>query len=92
MKNPFTSKCENCGHRTVRDLRGPLTLLVVLFTFALAFARLLLGQASETLIPVWVGQLATGTLSMYFVSKGGERMREMTNQRRDREDDKESKE
>lgn len=59
------------------DLRGLITLAIVLLTFGLAYIQALKG-GSPTLIAPWVAAILGSTVSMYFQSKGGERMREMT--------------
>jgi hypothetical protein len=70
-------KCEQCGRKYDKGFRGLLTVLVVILSFGLAYVQLLRG-GSETLIPPWVGILLGSVVSMYFMGRTGERMREIT--------------
>ena len=70
-------RCQHCQRTLERDFRGLLTLLIVLLAFGLAFIQALKG-GSATLIAPWVAGILGSSVSMYFQSKGGERMREMT--------------
>jgi hypothetical protein len=70
-------RCEQCGRTYDKGFRGLLTVLVVVLAFGLAYVQLLRG-GSETLIPPWVGVILGSVVSMYYQSKGGERMREIT--------------
>jgi CHASE2 domain-containing sensor protein len=72
-------KCEHCGRKYDKGFRGLLTLLVVVLTFGLAYIQIIKG-GSETLIPPWVGVILGSVISMYYQSKGGERMREITHE------------
>lgn len=71
-------RCEHCGRGSDRGFRGLLTVLVVVLAFGLAYVQLIKGGGSETLIPPWVGVILGSVVSMYYQSKGGERMREIT--------------
>lgn len=70
-------RCEHCGRSYDKGFRGLLTVLVVILAFGLAYVQLIKG-GSETLIPPWVGVILGSVVSMYYQSKGGERMREIT--------------
>lgn len=70
------------------DLRGLITLAIVFLTFGLAYIQAIKG-GSATLIAPWVAAILGSTVSMYFQSKGGERMREMS---QESEKDKNTKE
>jgi hypothetical protein len=73
------NKCEKCGRKFDTGFRGLITLLIVLLTFGLAYVQVIKGD-SETLIPPWVGVILGSVGSTYFMSKTGERMREITHE------------
>jgi hypothetical protein len=72
---------EGCPQCKGRDFRDALVILIVLLTFGIAYLKLLTGTGDETLVPPWAAGINGAALSMYFMSKGGERMREMTNEK-----------
>lgn len=76
------SKCKHCGRREGWEVRGVLALLVVLLTFGLAYIQVIKG-ASETLIPPWAGVILGSVVSTYFMARGGEIMRDKTNDLKD---------
>ena len=81
-----TVKCEHCGRRFDKGFRGLLTLLVVILAFGLAYVQLLKGD-SETLIPPWVGVILGSVVSMYYMGRTGERMREISQENAERNND-----
>ncbi len=65
--------CPGCRGQRDRDIRGLLTLLVLLLTFGLAFAQLLLGVEDGATIPPWAAAVLTLVLQGYYMTKGAER-------------------
>lgn len=77
------TKCKHCGRwHGSADLRGVITVLIVLFSFGLALIQLLKG-GSVTLIAPWVAAILSSVVSMYFQARGGEVMRDKTNDIKD---------
>lgn len=81
MKRP-TNRCKHCGRGEGWEFRGVLALLVVILTFGLAYIQVLRG-ASDTLIPPWAGVILGSVVSTYFMARGGEVMRDKTNDTKD---------
>lgn len=67
--------CKHCNRK--REFRGVLAVLVVILTFGLAYIQVIKG-GSETLLPPWAGVILGSVVSTYFMSRTGERMREIT--------------
>jgi hypothetical protein len=70
-------RCEHCGRKPETEFRGWLALIIVLLTFGLAYIQVIKG-GSETLLPPWAGVILGAVVTNYFMSRAGERMREMT--------------
>jgi hypothetical protein len=70
-------RCEYCGRKLGKELRGLITLLIVLLAFGLAYIQAIKG-GSATLIAPWVAGILGSVVSMYFQARGGEVMRRMT--------------
>jgi hypothetical protein len=73
--------CEHCGRKREHELRGVLALLVVILTFGLAYIQVIKG-GSETLLPPWAGVILGSVVSTYFMTRTGERMREITGEQK----------
>ncbi len=65
------------------EFRGLLALTIVLFSFSLAIYQLYLEKPEGATIPPWVTLLLGSITSTYFVSKTGERTREIANESSD---------
>lgn len=59
--------------RATRDLRGHITILVVVLGFGVAFAQLAAGREDGATVPPWVAQTIGVTLTGYFMTKGAEK-------------------
>lgn len=77
-------KCDHCGRKfRPAEFRGLLALIIVVLAFGLAYINALKG-GSETLVAPWVAGILGSVISMYYQSKGGERMREITRENAER--------
>lgn len=63
-------KCKTCGQAP--DLRGALTLLIVLLVFGLAYFELLQGGGREDLIPPWAAALVASATTGYLMSRSAQ--------------------
>jgi hypothetical protein len=88
-------RCEQCGQKPERgirkrgiDVRDAVAVLVVVFTFGLAGIRAFKG-AAPPLVDPWVAGALQGVLSMYFIGRIGERMREITRENAEKSGSKE---
>lgn len=84
-----TPRCPDCQHRlTGWDLRGTLTIIVVVLVFGLAYLQLALGIEDGATIAPWAVGALTLVLQGYYMTKGAERHAEALVRRvRGRSDD-----